>query len=73
MTSFANTPKSVFCFLVQIRAFVSMTKFKYERKHEIDPGGKSTSYCSKMTPSLACVAGGILVPGKLFWRRSHVK
>ena len=42
---------SVFCFLVQIRAFVvlnlaGITKFKYERKNEMDFGSSS-----KMTPS----------------------
>ena len=34
-----------FCFL----NLAEITKFKYERKNEIDPGGESTS--SKMTPS----------------------
>ena len=42
---------AVFCFLVQIRAFVvlnlaGITKFKYERKNEMDIGRSS-----KMTPS----------------------
>ena len=46
-----NQNASVFCFFVQIRAFVvlnlaGITKFKYERKNEMDSGsGEMTASC----------------------------
>ena len=52
---------AVFCFLVQIRAFVvlnlaGITKFKYERKNEMDFGRSS-----KMTPSCKWRFGQYLI------------